>query len=214
MRKTSLTLAIAMVALGVAGCSRDADTEVAATTPTPTATTPAVETPTTAVALTLAESPSGTYVADSTGRAVYILEGDATGTKCTGECLAAWPPVVAASATPGPGAGGLQASIGTVQRPDGTLQLTFNGQPLYHHAKDTGPGTTSGQAVKDAWGEWYLVAPNGVAIETAPSDAGVTAEAPADTPSATGRELPADAPKPAPEPADPAEKSTPPDSDY
>jgi predicted lipoprotein with Yx(FWY)xxD motif len=212
MRKTSLTLAIAMVALGIAGCSRDADTEVAATAPPVSATTPPpADTQPTAVALTLAESPAGTYVADSTGRAVYILEGDATGTKCTGDCLAAWPPVLAASATPGPGAGGLQGQIGTVQRDDGTLQLTLNGQPLYHHAKDAGPGTTTGQAVKDTWGEWYLVAPNGLAIETGPSTAGVTAEAPADEPTPSGRELPADAPKPAPEPEQPTEPT---DSDY
>lgn len=51
--------------------------------------------------------------------------------------------------------------IGTVQRPDGTTQVTYDGQPLYYYAHDSGPGEVKGQDVHDEWGEWYLVQPSG-----------------------------------------------------
>jgi predicted lipoprotein with Yx(FWY)xxD motif len=189
MRKTPLFLMCgAVLMLGVAGCNREAlDTDVAktpadttpvATTPAPTpAPTPA--TPAPAGTLTLATGVPGSYVADNTGRAVYVLVGDENGSKCTGACLAAWPPLLADA--PVAGSPSLQGvMIGTVERSDGTTQVTYNGHPLYLYAKDTAPGTTMGQDVTDQWGEWYLVGPTGVAIKDDDSSAGVTAEVPRD----------------------------------
>ena len=50
--------------------------------------------------------------------------------------------------------------VGSVQRHDGTAQVTYDGSPLYY-ARDSGPGQTTGQDVTDQWGEWYLVQPSG-----------------------------------------------------
>ena len=190
MRKTPLFLMCgAVLMLGVAGCNREAlDTDVAktpadttpvATTPAPTpAPTPA--TPAPAGTLTLATGAPGSYVADNTGRAVYVLVGDENGSKCTADCLAAWPPLLA-DATPVAGSPSLQGvMIGTVERSDGTTQVTYNGHPLYLYSKDTTAGTTMGQDVTDKWGEWYLVGPTGVAMNDEKSSAGVTAEVPRD----------------------------------
>ena len=171
MRKTPLfVMCGAVLMLGVAGCNREAlDTEVAATPPVdttpaePTA-APTPTTPAPAGTLTLATGAPGSYVADNTGRAVYVLEGDENGSKCTGDCLAAWPPLLA-DAPPVAGSPSLQGvMIGTVERSDGTTQVTYNGKPLYLYARDTAPGTTLGQDVTDKWGEWYLVGPTGVAM--------------------------------------------------
>lgn len=188
MRKTPLfVMCGAAMLLGVAGCNREAtvDTDVATTPPaeaTPADPAPAATaTPAPAGTLTVATGAPGAYVADNTGRAVYVLEGDENGSKCSGECLAAWPPLLA-DAPPVAGAPNLQGvMIGTVERSDGTTQVTYNGHPLYLYARDATPGTTMGQGVKDQWGEWYLVGPTGVAMDDDTSDAGVTAEVPPDT---------------------------------
>lgn len=57
------------------------------------------------------------------------------------------------------------AMIATTERRDGAQQVTYNGWPLYYYEKDTESGQTSGHGVKDAKGEWYLIAPDGNKIE-------------------------------------------------
>ena len=186
MRKTTLSIlcGAAAIMLGVAGCNREAmDTESASVDTTAADTTAADTMPAdTAVAtgtetLTLSTGSDGQYLADASGRAVYMLEGDA---ECIGDCLAAWPPVVVATSTPTVGSSLQAGLVSTVERDDGTLQLTYNGHPLYYYNRDTGAGMAMGQDVTDDFGEWYLVGPTGLAIVDADADAGVTAEAPMD----------------------------------
>ena len=186
MRKTTLSMlcGVAAIMLGVAGCNREAmDTEsasvdTAAADTTAADTMPADTTASTGTEnLTLATGSDGQYLADASGRAVYMLEGDA---ECIGDCLAAWPPVVVTTATPIVGSSLQSGLVSTVERDDGTLQLTYNGHPLYYYNRDTGAGMAMGQDVTDDFGEWYLVGPTGLAIVDADADAGVTAEAPMD----------------------------------
>ena len=185
MRKTSLmTCCSAALVLGLAGCNADRTDDTVVDTPAatepaapPMDTAPPADTP---MDQTMPESPAvlsvvtgtaGAYLADNQGRSVYMLEGDADGSKCTAACLEAWPPLRAQADTAG--AAGTMATggdlrmdlVGTVERADGTSQVTYNGHPLYHYAKDTGAGTTTGQGVDDQWGEWYLVTPAGEAME-------------------------------------------------
>ncbi len=185
MRKTTLSMlcGVAAIMLGVAGCNREAmDTESAsvdtAADTTAADTMPADTTASTGTEnLTLATGSDGQYLADASGRAVYMLEGDA---ECVGDCLAAWPPVVVTTSTPVVATGLQSGLVSTVERDDGTLQLTYNGHPLYYYNRDTGAGMAMGQDVTDDFGEWYLVGPTGLAIVDADADAGVTAEAPMD----------------------------------
>lgn len=103
----------------------------------------------------------GTFVTDAAGTALYMLEGDTDGSKCTGACLQAWPPVLATGVQPTGGAGLQPAMVSTIRRPDGSTQMTYNGHPLHHYAADSGAATTSGHGVKDQWGTWRLVSPQG-----------------------------------------------------
>lgn len=112
----------------------------------------------------------GSFVTDSAGTAVYILEGDTDGSKCTGACLQAWPPMLATGPQPTAGAGLQPGMVSTIRRPDGSTQLTYNRHPLHHYAADGGAGTTSGHGVKDQWGTWRLLSPQGEPI-TAPAGA-------------------------------------------
>jgi predicted lipoprotein with Yx(FWY)xxD motif len=107
----------------------------------------------------------GKILVDSTGRSVYLFEKD-TGPRstCSGACAAEWPPV---TTTGKPTAGdGLTASmLGTTKRSDGTMQVTYNGHPLYRFSADNKPGDATGQNV-DAFGaEWYVLSPAGHKVE-------------------------------------------------
>ena len=51
-----------------------------------------------------------------------------------------------------------QSLVGTVNRPDGSKQVTLNGWPLYRDAEDTVPGNAKGQ---DKGGAWFAVTPQG-----------------------------------------------------
>jgi predicted lipoprotein with Yx(FWY)xxD motif len=46
---------------------------------------------------------------------------------------------------------GVNGTLATVSRPDGTVQVTYNGWPLYHFARDTAPGSVRGQGIGGVW---------------------------------------------------------------
>jgi len=78
---------------------------------------------------------------------------------------AAWPPDTV-TGTPQAGSGVSQALLGTITRPDGTRQVTYNGHPLYYFTADAAAGTARGQAVKAFGAEWDVVGVGGSKIDT------------------------------------------------
>ena len=109
----------------------------------------------------------GPYLTDEQGRALYLLEADPQReSTCYDRCAEVWPPYLAPQGTPTAGAAPVQESlIGTLQRRDGSIQVTYGGHPLYYYVKDEGPEQATGQDVHDEWGEWYLVRPSGEPLE-------------------------------------------------
>lgn len=55
--------------------------------------------------------------------------------KCTAACAKAWPPLFANGAVPQKIAG-ITGTFGTVRRPDGRRQVTFNGLAIYTYAHE------------------------------------------------------------------------------
>jgi predicted lipoprotein with Yx(FWY)xxD motif len=74
---------------------------------------------------------------------------------CYDQCAAAWPPLLTTNATP-TGPDSISAGLGTTTRTDGSLQVTYNGMPLYYWISDQKPGDTTGQNVG---GVWFVVNP-------------------------------------------------------
>ena len=68
---------------------------------------------------------------------------------CDGACLSFWQPLTV-SGTPTKGSS-LPGKLGTVKRPDGRRQVTFNGKLLYSFKLDK-PGKVTGDGFKDAFG--------------------------------------------------------------
>jgi predicted lipoprotein with Yx(FWY)xxD motif len=55
--------------------------------------------------------------------------------RCTGSCAKAWPPLYAKGAVPRK-IRGIAGTFGTVRRPDGRRQVTFNGLAIYTYAHE------------------------------------------------------------------------------
>jgi predicted lipoprotein with Yx(FWY)xxD motif len=90
----------------------------------------------------------GTVLVNSSGLTLYFLKGEtAANIMCTGSCASEWPPLTIASGAQPTVGSGVPGQAGTVQRPDGSLQVTYEGKPLYTFAGDSGSGQASGQGV-------------------------------------------------------------------
>lgn len=110
-------------------------------------------------ALATAGTTLGRIVVDGKQMTAYYFTKDTPGSgtsACTGECLAAWPPITSSSANPV--VDGFSAPVATIALPGGGHQVTLDGRPLYRYAKDAKPGDTFGQGVA---GTWFVIGPDG-----------------------------------------------------
>lgn len=127
-------------------------------------------TPTTAKGVTVSteRSPVGRILATPSGHTLYDFTPDTpTTSRCTsGLCVKLWPPLLTATATPKVGRGLNPSLVGTIRRPDGQLQVTYGGHPLYTWEGDTTPGMITGQALLNVGGYWYVLAPTGRQLTT------------------------------------------------
>ena len=115
-------------------------------------------------------SPNGVVLSSPTAtgvRSLYTLSFDPKGmATCLGPCSGVWPPLLASSRAVA-GTGVSQAGLGTLRRPDGSLQVSYHGHPLYFFAFDLGAGAPSGLTNGEyfidppAKGVWYTTLPQG-----------------------------------------------------
>jgi len=100
----------------------------------------------------------GEFLTDEKGMALYLYTKDTPNTSnCYDKCATAWPPLLT-TGNPVAGAGIDNAKLGTTERKDGAMQVTYNGWPLYYYVKDMKAGDTVGQDVGKVW---YLLSPSG-----------------------------------------------------
>jgi predicted lipoprotein with Yx(FWY)xxD motif len=107
------------------------------------------------------ESDFGRVLFDANGQVVYVFEIDsANQSNCTSsECVTAWPPVLTKEEpTAGDGVDG--ELLGTTRRDDGSLQVTYDGRPLYFYEHE-GPGEVKCHNVNLHGGLWWVVTPAG-----------------------------------------------------
>ncbi len=112
------------------------------------------------------EETLGEYLVDSQGMSLYLFEPDEQGeSTCYDACAEAWPPFLT-DGEPTAGEDEVdEALLGTIERDDGTTQVTYNDWPLYYFVRDEEPGDTMGHEVMGFGGEWYLVTPEGNPLE-------------------------------------------------
>ncbi|MCS7207850.1 MAG: hypothetical protein NZ951_07990 [Dehalococcoidia bacterium] len=108
----------------------------------------------------------GRILTDAQGRTLYLFTNDRPNTStCVDACARAWPPLLT-TAPPVAGEGLNPALLGTTRRPEGTLQVTYHGWPLYYYAADTAPGEARGQGVGDVW---FVLSPAGQPLGARPT---------------------------------------------
>jgi predicted lipoprotein with Yx(FWY)xxD motif len=180
MRTTLKSLVPALAAsltLAACGSSSSGTGSSSSSSSTPPASTPGSASAT-AVKTTSNATLGSTVLTDVHGMTLYSLSGESAGKFicASTSCTQVWHPL---SAT-GSGTPSGVASLGTVTRPDGTLQVTYKGMPLYTFAQDQQPGEAKGQGLKDV-GTWSAAT---VASAGAPATSTGSSSS---TPTQTGR---------------------------
>jgi predicted lipoprotein with Yx(FWY)xxD motif len=111
--------------------------------------------PASGVTLTIVETSAGETLAGEGGLTLYINTEESDGTvACVDDCAVNWPPLTGTV-----NAGEADAAmLGTVTRPDGSEQATYNGFPLYYFAGDSAEGDANGEGLG---GIWFIANPSG-----------------------------------------------------
>lgn len=114
----------------------------------------------------VASTDLGEVLVDADGMTLYLFTPDSDGVStCYDDCAAAWPPLTVED-EPAAGDGVDAGLLGTTEREDGSLQVTYNDWPLYLWQGDQEPGDVTGQNVNDVW---FVVSPTGEAVQDSPS---------------------------------------------
>lgn len=171
LRMTAMTTTAGGL-IGLAGCTggdddgtptptdTPTDTETATATATPTGT----ETPTAAATVTVSSHPiHGDLLTDGEGSTLYLLTADGPNESvCTGDCAEAWPPLTADSEDALEASEEVTATLGAIERDDGSLQVTADETPLYYFVQDEEPGDAMGQEINNVW---FVLRPDASAIK-------------------------------------------------
>jgi predicted lipoprotein with Yx(FWY)xxD motif len=107
----------------------------------------------------VSESDLGPILTDADGNTLYLFTNDSPGeSTCVDDCETNWPPLTVTSEDEVVAAPEVEGELGTIERPDGSLQVAINDVPLYHFAADSAPGDTNGHEVG---GVWFAVTASG-----------------------------------------------------
>jgi predicted lipoprotein with Yx(FWY)xxD motif len=113
------------------------------------------------VSLALADNALGKILVDGKGLTLYMFLARG-GPACTDTCATAWPPLLTDGSAPTLGTGLDAEDFATIDRTDGTKQVTFYGMPLYFFAADAAAGDVKGQGLND---KWYVIGADGTPIK-------------------------------------------------
>jgi len=99
----------------------------------------------------------GTYLIGNNGMTVYSYDKDTVGvSNCTGTCAKNWPPYTVPAGTILNLQAGVSGAIATIARADGTMQVTYQGKPLYFYVGDKTSADITGNGIG---GVWHVVKP-------------------------------------------------------
>jgi predicted lipoprotein with Yx(FWY)xxD motif len=151
MRSSFVLPVSALTAFVLAACGSTSAQTQAASSPTPAAS------PTIGVASAKVAGNQEMVLTTTAGLTLYYLSADtAAAPKCTGGCLAFWPPLLS-TGTPVAMAG-MSGSLTAVQNANGS-QVAYNGHLLYTFVKDKASGDANGEGVVAFGGTWHVATP-------------------------------------------------------
>jgi predicted lipoprotein with Yx(FWY)xxD motif len=141
------------------------------------------------VTASLVKTAPARILVSAQGMTLYIFTLDKKNqSTCTGGCAKFWPPLLLSPGMQEPvNAAGSTAVFGVAPLTDGSLQLTFDGAPLYTFIKDKKPGEINGQGVGGTW--WTVVLPGKLSTSDSTVTSLVTTAATRIMVTASGRTL-------------------------
>ncbi|MEJ0012179.1 MAG: hypothetical protein WDM94_06015 [Bauldia sp.] len=99
-----------------------------------------------------ADTTAGKVWVGEKGMTLYIFDKDTKGamtSACTGKCIAAWPPFLAAADAKADGDWTIVDGTDADGKP---IKLwAYDGLPLYYYVKDAAPGDVTGDGVGGVW---------------------------------------------------------------
>lgn len=137
-------VAASLIALAVAACGGSSSSDTSSSAAATTSSGDTVS--------TKSFSGVGEVLVDAQGAALYTNNMD-SGSKiaCTSSCTAIWVPLAAPnSGQPTSSESSIESELGTVKRPDGTTQVTYEGKPVYSFVQDH-PGEATGNGFMDTF---------------------------------------------------------------
>lgn len=151
-------LGVMGLVLGLSGCSSSSSQTSTGTTVPSQGTQKGVSIGTTKTSL-------GTFLVGPDGKSLYLFEADTSSqSTCSGACAQGWPPLTTAGPPVG-GSGVMPSLLSTSPRSDGTMQVTYNGHPLYYYVGDTKAGQTNGEGLQAFGAGWDVLSTAGNKIE-------------------------------------------------
>ena len=94
----------------------------------------------------------GPILTSASGRVIYLFTPDEPNvSNCSGGCATAWPPVPMPAGETPTGGEGVTGKLGTIERADGIIQVTYDEMPLYYYAPDTDPLAVTGHGQNNVW---------------------------------------------------------------
>ncbi len=154
------TVVVVVMGLLAAACSKSSTPSTPASAAAPSSPSGAggVSVGTTSASL-------GTFLVGPDGKSLYLFEADTSSqSTCSGDCAAGWPPITT-NGSPVAGSGVMQSLLSTSPRADGTMQVVYNGHPLYYYSGDTKTGDTNGEGLNAFGAGWDVVSTAGKNIE-------------------------------------------------
>lgn len=109
----------------------------------------------------------GSMLAGGNGHTLYLFTHDSRSkSSCYKTCAATWKPdLTHAKPVAAAGSGVNSKLLGTTRRSNGSLQVTYNGHPLYFYVGDKQAGNMHGENVNAFGGHWYVVSTKGAAMK-------------------------------------------------
>lgn len=114
----------------------------------------------------------GSIVIDRGLHTAYVFSED-SGKKssCHDACATRWPPMI--TETNPIARDGIDASkLGTTEREDGSLQVTYAGHPIYNYLGDWAAAEANGNDINDFGGKWHVIGPDGEELPAPAKGAG------------------------------------------
>ncbi len=104
----------------------------------------------------------GAFLVAGNDLTLYTFANDKFGvSNCVDACAQNWPPLTIEKGMMPTAGEGVPGKLGTLERADGSVQVTYNDMPLYFWKDDKAAGDAKGHKVRDVW---FVVKPETLVV--------------------------------------------------